>query len=516
MPPPRALARADRPRPGLHPPGGVRREGRAAALGRCRPRRRAAGRDAARPRGAGRDAGGVPPGLAASGRARPGPPRRGRRRGRRAQRPGRRHPRGRPGRGQAAGRRGRRPGAAGGRRDGQVRRARAQLRLRRRRHLRLRAGRGPRPRPGRPGQPGRHAAGRPPDACLRRPHRRGRHLARRRQPAPRGSQRPARADPGEPPRLLRALGQHLGVPGPAQGQARRRRPRPRARLRRDGAADGVGRGRARGVRRGHPGHASPRHRAHPVQGGRAAAEAGLGRPARRGVRRAAAADGARPHRRPDPVADHALGAGRPHRARLHRPRGRPGAARLLLLPAHPRAPHAAAPAAAHPRGARRRGGAAPPGPLDGLPQAVGGVAEGPVGSPPPRGAAPAPEALLPSAALGRRPHPRRGGQAEPRGRARPARRPRLRRSLGGPAAPGVPHHGRLPRCSHPAHAAAGDARVVRRGPRPRRRALRLPPDQRGDGQHPVVPRHAARRGGGRATDGPPAGDLALRHRAARA
>ena len=31
---------------------------------------------------------------------------------------------------------------------------------------------------------------------------------------------------------------------------------------------------------------------------------------------------------------------------------------------------------------------------------------------------------------------------------------------------------------HPAHAAAGDARVVRRRPRPRRRAVRLPPDQR--------------------------------------
>ena len=45
---------------------------------------------------------------------------------------------------------------------------------------------------------------------------------------PEGKAGPAGADAGQPPRLLRALGQDLGVPGPAQGAARGRRPRPGA------------------------------------------------------------------------------------------------------------------------------------------------------------------------------------------------------------------------------------------------------------------------------------------------
>ena len=42
--------------------------------------------------------------------------------------------------------------------------------------------------------------------------------------APRGQERPARAHRGQPPRLLRALGEDLGVPGAAQGPPRRGRP----------------------------------------------------------------------------------------------------------------------------------------------------------------------------------------------------------------------------------------------------------------------------------------------------
>ena len=116
---------------------------------------------------------------------------------------------------------GRRLGAAGRDRDGQVRRARAQLRLRRRRDLRARAGRG---RRGGGRHPGRHPARDPADAGLLRAHRRGHDLAGRRGAAARGQGRPAGPHDGRPSRLLRALGQDLGVPGAAQGPAGGRRP----------------------------------------------------------------------------------------------------------------------------------------------------------------------------------------------------------------------------------------------------------------------------------------------------
>ncbi len=74
--------------------------------------------------------------------------------------------------------------------------------------------------------------------------------------------------------------------------------------------------------------------------------------------------------------------------------------------------------------------------------------------------------------------------------------------------------GRLAHLRHPAHAAAGAAGVVRRRPRPRRRALRLPPDQREPGPDAVVPDDAARRGRGRPATGPRARHVALRHRPA--
>ena len=298
---PRALARADRPDARLHPPGGVRRargpaRGRSAPTPRTRPRRRRC-RDA---RGRGRAAGGVPPACCSGSRPATWPttsasttwppscptwpPAPSRRRWRRP----------------AAGRRGRAGRPARGHRDGQVRRPRAQLRLRRRRDLRLRAGRGRRRGGGRrappPSSPSHlmqvcsdHTA-------------RGHDLAGRRRPAPRGQGRPAGAHPGQPPRLLRALGQDLGVPGAAQGPPGRRRPRRSASEYVDaGRADGLAAPpSATGFVERRAGDAPPGGRAHPGPRGRAAAQARLGRAARRRVRRPAAPARARPRRRAAP------------------------------------------------------------------------------------------------------------------------------------------------------------------------------------------------------------------------
>ena len=118
--------------------------------------------------------------------------------------------------------------------------------------------------------------------------------------------------------------------------------------------------------------------------------------------------------------------------------------------------------------------------------------------------------------------PGRRGPALARGGRRAAGRARLRGPEGGAAPPrGADQRGVADR-EHPAHAAAGDARVVRRRPGPGRRAVRLPPDQRGARLDALVPQDAARRGAGRRAAGagcwPPrryATDL-LRARAARA
>ena len=157
-------------------------------------------------------------------RPRPRPSRRCRRRIRRAVRPRRRHARGRAG--DRAGRRARRRvGAPGGHRPRQVRWARAQLRVRRRRPLRVRAGRwcrrggcGPR----------RDPARLPAHADLLRPHQRGHDLAGRREPPPGGQGGTSGPDSGQPPGLLRAVGEDLGVPGVAQGPPGRGGPRARA------------------------------------------------------------------------------------------------------------------------------------------------------------------------------------------------------------------------------------------------------------------------------------------------
>ena len=256
----------------------------------------------ARRGGARRPARGVPPRAAAPGRARPRPPPRRRRRGRRARRPRGRHPRRRPGRGPAAGRCAGGDGPAGGGRDGQVRRPRAQLRLRRGRHLRGRAAACR--RHGRDRRPARRdAAGLPPGADLRRAHRRGHDLGGRRRAAARGEGGPARADAGEPSRLLRALGEDVGVPGAAEGPPGRRRPRPRRGVRRRWSRPWCG---ALPERDGFVGDVQAMRRRvldHiPAREAERQLKLGSGRAARRGVRRAAAPARARPRRR-EPAAE---------------------------------------------------------------------------------------------------------------------------------------------------------------------------------------------------------------------
>ena len=157
---------------------------------------------------------------------------------------------------------GRRAVPARDHRDGQDRLARAELRLRRRRRLRRRAGRR-RTATSTRALATATQAGRRDDAALPRGG-----VGGRRQPAARGQGRRARAHAGQPRGVLPALGQHLGVPGAAQGPAGRRRPRARAAPtrrrsrrwcgRRPSGPDFVADVRAmrRRVRRAHPGRAS--------------------------------------------------------------------------------------------------------------------------------------------------------------------------------------------------------------------------------------------------------------------
>ena len=185
-----------------------------------------------------------------------------RRRRRRAGRPRRRHARGRAGRSPAprsGERRGRLP--ARGDRDGQVRRPRAQLRQRRRRHLRRRAGRRRRRDAG--------ARGPPPSSPRRMMRVCSDHTAEGTiwpvdARCARGQGRPAGPHPRQPPRLLRALGQDLGVPGAAQGPAGRRRPASSAARTSTMVAPLVWQAAERdGLRRRRAGDAPPGRRAHP-------------------------------------------------------------------------------------------------------------------------------------------------------------------------------------------------------------------------------------------------------------
>ena len=111
-----------------------------------------------------------------------------------------------------------------------------------------------------------------------------------------------------------------------------------------------------------------------------------------------------------------------------------------------------------------------------------------------RRAAAAREALLPAAARRRRPARPRRDPAQRRGGRRAARSPRLRRPGRRAAAPGGAGLRRHPQGRHPADAAAGAARLVRRLRRPGRRAAQLPQGLRRARQDPLVPAAAARRG----------------------
>ena len=357
----------------------------------------------------------------------------------------------------------------------------------------------------------------PPDADLRRPHRRGHHLAGRRRPAPRGQGRPAGAHPRQPPRLLRALGQDLGVPGAAQGPRRwpatcelgrafvdMVAPMVWSAAERDGFVADV-----QAMRRRVLDHIPAREAERQLKLG----SGGL-RDVEFAVQLLQLVHGRADERLRR--AGHAERAGRADRGRLRRPRGRRGHARRLRLPAHPRAPDPALPAPAHPRGARRRGVAAPAGPVDRLPQGPGRAAR-PAVAHHRREVRRLHEKLFYRpllAAVARIP----GDEARLSPEAAEARLAALglRRPEGRAAPPRGADHRRHPDLHDPAHPAAGAAGVVRRRARPGRRAVRLPPDQRGARPHAVVPQDAARRGRGRPAPGPAARHLPLRHRPARA
>ena len=410
-------------------------------------------------------------------------------------------------------------GPAGGHRDGQVRRPRAQLRQRRRRHLRRRAG-----RRRRRARAAARAATQlaspmmricsdhtaegtiwPVDAALR----------------PEGKAGPAGAHPGQPPRLLRALGEDLGVPGPAQGPAGRRRPGPRPGVRRAWSRRWCGR---RPSATGFVGDVQAMRRRVVEHIPRSEAERqlklGLRRAARRRVRRPAAAARARP-RRPEPAqAPTTLSAlGRADRGRLRRARGRRGHARGLPRScARLEHRHPAVPAAPHPRRARRTTTALRRlGRSLGLPQGPGRRARERQWRQHRREVRRLHEKLFYRpllSAVARIP----GDEVRLTTEAATARLDAL--GYADPAA-ALRHLEALTAGvsrtrGDPAHPAAGDARVVRRRPRPGRRAARLPADQRRARQHPLVPRDAARRGRGRRAAGPAAGHQPLRHRPAAA
>ena len=332
------------------------------------------------------------------------------------------------------------------------------------------------------------------------------------------ARRPAGAHPRQPPGLLRALGQDLGVPGAAQGPPGRRRPRAGPGVRRDGRPDGV--------------DAPPSARGSSTTSRRCGAGSSTTSPPRRPSGSSSSAPGGLRdvefavqllqlvHGRADEsirAPDHAERAGRADPRRLRRPRGRRAAARRLRLPAHPRAPHAAAPAAAHPRGARGRPRrAAPPGPQHGLPRRTPWrELDQDLAAPPARGAPAAPEALLPPAARPRSP-------SSPASEARlspEAARDRLA-ALGYADPRAALRHlealtsGRDPHGGHPAHAAAGAAGVVRRrAPTPTPGCSASAGSARRWAQTPWYLTHPARRGPGRRAAGAAAGHLALRHRA---
>ncbi len=145
-----------------------------------------------------------------------------------------------------------------------------------------------------------------------------RAVAGGRRVAPGGQAGSAGPDRGEPPGLLRALGQDLGVPGPAQGTGGGGGPRGGPRLQRSDLTVGVARRRAGELRRGLPGDAASRRGARPAVGSRPPGQARQGRAARRRVHRPAAPAGARPRGRVDPQPAHPVRAAGAVRRRLRR------------------------------------------------------------------------------------------------------------------------------------------------------------------------------------------------------
>ena len=137
-----------------------------------------------------------------------------------------------------------------------------------------------------------HQGGRGDDAV-----RGGRVLRGRRGAAAGGQARSAGAHAGLARRLLRAVGQDVGVPGADEGAARGGRRRARRAVHRGADADGVDGLRARGLRARGAGDAPPRRGAGARRRAGPRAQARHRRAARRRVRRAAAAARARPQRR---------------------------------------------------------------------------------------------------------------------------------------------------------------------------------------------------------------------------
>ena len=483
-------------------------------------------RDDRRRGGLGRPAGALPPAARGTRGLRPraGRCRRRRRRGGpHARRPGRRGPGGLTGGGPEHvvehGRRPRRlprrggPGDPAGRgRHGEGGRERTELRQRRRRDLRRGGRRGRRARH-RAGGRHRHPAGDPDDARNQRSRDRAGTVGGRSEPPARGQGRGPGPVAGIAPRVLRPVGEELGVPGPAQGPAARRRPRPRRPLRRGGRPHGVDQRQPRQLRRIGAAHAGTGDQEHPRRRGRRAAQARPGRPPGHRIHRAAAPARARPGRPRRSAVRHAAGPGGAGRRRVRRAGGggrvRPG----LPHAAADGTPAAAGEAPAHPPRAARRGEPAHPG----QGHRAGDerrAADRPLGGDQAARPWPARAALLPPVA--RRGGGVAGGGAGPDQRAGrgAALRDRFPGREGGPRPHRRAHRRGVAPGGDPAAPAPGHAELVLGGGGPGLRPAGLPPAERQPGVDLLVPADAARLLRRRPAPDPRALRLAFRRRAA--
>ena len=486
------------------------------ARGRRRPARPGADRHRAGRRGRGRAAGRVPPGPAPAGLPRPGPRPRRRRRGRRALRPRGRHPGGRArGRPAAGGRDGARParlaviamGKCGGHELNYV----SDVDV----IFVLRAGR--RRRTTRPRAQGRDPAGQPPDAGLLRAHRR-RARSGRSTPACGPRARPVRwSGPSPATGLLRAVGRAPGSsrrcsrPAPVAGDLELGRqyvemvaPMVWSAAERDGFVEDTQAMRRRVVEH-IPAHQAERQ-----------LKLGSGglRDVEFAVQLLQLVHGRADERIRQPTTLSALAE--LTRRRLRRPRGRRGAARRLRVPAHPRAPDPAATGCAAPTWYPRTSAS-----LRRLGRSMG-YTKDPVATLDKTGSTTGARCAgcTRSCSTGRCSPPWPGCPA-PRPGSRPEAAGQRLAALGFADPDAALRHlealtaGVTRTANIQRHAAAGDARLVRRGARPGRRAVRLPPDQRVARPDAVVPQDPARRGRGRPAAGHAARHLPLRHRPAR-